>query len=507
MKTKYIWLLAGLIGFSACQNDDDSSTTQVFPEATSGTADFSTFVSVGASFSAGYSDGALFKAAQEKSFPKLLSEKFALVGGGAFEQPLVNDNTGGLLVGAFQAAEYRLVFNGSGPQRLDQFLTGLGAPVPPITTDASVNLMSSFNNFGIPGAKSFHITLGGYGALNPYFGRMASSGSASMISDAAAQLPTFFTFSEIGGNDVLSYATAGGSGVDQTGNFNPALYGSNDITDPTVFKNFIDGALAVLTSNGTGAKGVVSNVPYVSSLPYFTTVPHNPVPLDAATAGFLNSASAYGTYNATLQSLVGVPPVMLTQEEADRRTIVFTEGETNAVVIMDEDLSDLTIYSALLVNMRQATAEDLIVLPASSFIGTEAVPGNPTTVNGVAIPLADQWVLTPEEQLLVKNATDAYNQHIQDAVDMYGLALVDFNGILQQASTTGILSGQYLLTTDLVTGGLVSLDGIHLTTRGYAVLSNEMMKVIDAKYGSNFEASGNMYDPADFPVVYSPTLQ
>jgi hypothetical protein len=505
MKTKYIWLLAGLIGLSACQNDDDSSTNaEPLPDLTAGSADFSTFVSVGASFSAGYTDGALFKASQEASFPKLLSDKFSLVGGGAFSQPLMNDNTGGLLLGTTPVAAYRLVFNGTAPQRLNEFLTDLGAPVPPITTDATVNLASTFNNFGVPGAKSFHITLSGYGALNPYFGRMANTGASSMVGDAVNRQPSFFTFSEIGGNDVLGYATSGGVGVDQTGNFNPLSYGPNDITDPTVFKNVIDGAIAALVNGGV-AKGVVANVPYVSSLPYFTTVPHNPVPLDAGTVALLNSN--YATYNNTLQALVGAPPVMLTQEEADRRKIVFTEGEGNAVVIMDEDLSDMTVYSPQLVNMRQATAEDLIVLPASTFIGSLAVPGNPTTANGVAIPLADQWVLTPEEQLAVKNATDAYNQHIQDAVDLHGLALVDFQGILQQASTTGILSGQYLLTTDLVTGGLVSLDGVHLTTRGYAVLANEIMKVIDAKYGSNFEASGNMLDPANFPVVYSPTLQ
>jgi len=87
--------------------------------------------------------------------------------------------------------------------------------------DPTVNLGSSFNNVGVPGAKSFHLTFPGYGSLNPYFGRMASSASATMLGDAAGQNPTFFTLSEIGGNDVLSYATSGGIGVDQTGNFNP----------------------------------------------------------------------------------------------------------------------------------------------------------------------------------------------------------------------------------------------------------------------------------------------
>ena len=64
---------------------------------------------------------------------------------------------------------------------------------------------------------------------------MASSPTATVLGDALAQSPTFFTLSEIGGNDVLGYATSGGSGVDQTGNFDPSTYGGNDITDPNVF--------------------------------------------------------------------------------------------------------------------------------------------------------------------------------------------------------------------------------------------------------------------------------
>ena len=58
-----------------------------------------------------------------------------------------------------------------------------------------------------------------------------------------------------------------------------------------------------LTANG--AKGVVTNVPDVTKVPFFNTVPHNPVPLDAATAGVLNSAGAYGAYNAGVAAAFG----------------------------------------------------------------------------------------------------------------------------------------------------------------------------------------------------------
>src|SRR5690606_24937959 len=120
-----------------------------------------------------------------------------------------------------------------------------------------------------------HLGIPGYGALNPYFGRMASSATATLLGDAVSQNPSFFTLSEIGGNDVLGYATSGGTGVYQLGNFNPATYGGNDITDPNVFAASFEAAVVALTSNG--AKGVVTNVPYITSLAHFTTVPHNPL--------------------------------------------------------------------------------------------------------------------------------------------------------------------------------------------------------------------------------------
>src|SRR5690606_24387526 len=84
--------------------------------------------------------------------------------------------------------------------------------------------------------------------------------------------------------------------------------------------------------------------------------------------------------------------------------------------------------------------------------------------------------------------------------------MVDFKSILIEASTTGIASGNYILNTRLVTGGLISLDGVHLTSRGYAVMANEIMRAIDATYGSNAEASGNFVDCGDYPRNYSTSL-
>ena len=85
--------------------------------------------------------------------------------------------------------------------------------------------------------------------------------------------------------------------------------------------------------------------------------------------------------------------------------------------------------------------------------------------------------------------------------------MVDFKGLLEQ-SATGIAFDQYTLTTSLVTGGLVSLDGVHLTGRGYALMANKIMAAMDAKFGSNFTTATNGLAKADdHPTNYSPALR
>ncbi|MFV0541313.1 MAG: G-D-S-L family lipolytic protein [Aestuariibaculum sp.] len=503
INSKYVWLAVMVIAFSACNDEEDIEKDfgiyeeeAILPELIVGEADFSNYIAVGASFSAGYTDNALFIKGQENSFPNILAQQFALVGGGTFNQPLMGDNIGGFLVGGTVEAAPRLYFNTetSTPTVLQQ------TPTTEITTSVLADYGGAINNYGVPGLKSFHLGVAGYGTLNPYFGRMASGTSAMVLSDAVAQNPTFFTLSEIGGNDVLGFALAGGDGTDQTGNIDPSTYGSSDITDPNVFAASFSAAVNALTANG--AKGVVTNVPYITSLAHFTTVPYNPIPLDEATATVVNQA--YAQYNGGLQ--LALNNGLISSDEASARTIAFEASETNAVVIEDESLTDLSGLG--LPNYRQATEQDLLVLPASSFIGTEAVPGNPLTVNGVAVPLADKWVLVPAEQEAIKTATDSYNQTIKTIAEAKNLALVDFKTLLLKASSpAGLSDGNYILSTSLATGGLISLDGVHLTSRGYAALANQMLKAIDATYGTNFEASGNLVDIGSYPTNYSPTLQ
>ncbi len=467
------------------------------PTYTQGSADFSKYVAIGNSLTAGYSDGALFSKGQAVSFPNILAGQFALAGGGSFSQPLMNDDLGGLVLGGTQLTSNRYVFDPVA--QLPIVLQGTP------TTDVSNISPGPYNNMGVPGAKSFHLLANGYGNLagvvpglaNPFFVRMASSPNASVLEDVIAQSPTFFTL-WIGANDVLAFAISGGAGVDNnaTGNLDPATYGGNDITNSNVFGQVYGAILQTISQ--TGAKGVVANLPNVTDAPYFTTVPYNAIPLDAATASIVNQA--YAQYNGGLQqaflALSGTG--LFTAEEVAKRTINFSAGQ-NAVVIVDEDLTDLGAINpafAALPKYRQATAEDLLVLPARTFLGTLADPNNPLSVNGVAIPLADQWVLTPEEQASISAATTAFNATIEALATQFDLGFFDSNSLLHQVATTGYnIGGSAEITDAYVTGGAFSLDGIHPSPRGYAVLANSMIDIINEKYGANL--------PKVNPIAYT----
>ena len=492
---KYIGLLLLSIGAASCDvnNELDIIEAEAIPEVALNTngLDLSTYVSLGTSLTAGYTDGAVFIAGQQNSMPNILAGKF----GTELIQPLMNDNIGGFVFNGNIVISPRFYFNGAGPARL---------PAIP-TTELTTVLSGPFNNFGVPGAKSFHLGVPGYGTLNPYFGRMASSPAATVMGDALETNPTFFTL-DIGINDVLGYATSGGSGVDQTGNFDPSSYGGSDITDPNVFASLVSNMVAALTANG--AKGMLLNIPYVTSLANFTAVPYNPVPLDAATAGAVSSA--FAAYNGGVQQafayLVAVTP--MTQEMADaeiaKRTISFSAGQ-NAVLLVDEYLTDLTAFG--IPSYRQSAADDLLLLASSTVIGT-TVGGNPQYINGVTVPLGDQWVLTPEEQSAIMTATDAYNGALSAiAASTPNVGVVDLNNVLVDA-VDGIQFDAYTANGSLVTGGLISLDGIHPNARGYALVANSVLKAMDAKFGSNFTSATNgLAKAGDYPTNYSAMLR
>lgn len=513
MKNKFIYLTLLAAGLISCEPEFENAVDANY---SAGEADFSTYVAVGNSLTAGYMDGTVSRVGQTYSFPNLLSQQFALVGGGAFTQPSYGEdvnNLGG--ISGLPGFNNRLVINAS-----------LGAPQP-IAGTSTITLTpqaTAYNNMGVPGAKSFHLLAAGYGnaaglqlgLANPYYVRHATSPTSTVLGDAVSKNPTFFT-NWIGANDVLSYATTGGIGTDQTGNPNVASYGTNDITDPTFFAGVYSTIINQLTANG--AKGVVATIPSVTSIPFFTTVPYNP--LTTTTLGQGNVAVGEATVNALNTQLYGPLKQALTVFGAGSRINLLSTTGGNPLLIRDESLTNLSaqltaaftpslgattaaFYGSVFGQARQATADDLVLLTTSGVIGT-APAGVPAPLDrfGITYPLQDQHVLIPTEKTAIANATAAYNNAIVSIAASKNLAVADMNAILGQL-VSGLKSVEgSIYTANYFSGAatenkvLFSLDGVHPNARGYAVIANEVIKVINAHY----KAKLPFLNPSYFPGI------
>ena len=524
-KILVLWAFSGMLLVSCSDDDTVASSTDPTPPTpenfTAGSANFSNYLAIGNSLTAGFSDAALFVDGQNASYPNMMASSFMAAGGGSFTIPLMADNLGGATLGGQPILGNRLILS---------FASGSPAPVPVEgmgTTEISTVLSGPFNNMGVPGAKSFHLVTPNYGNVqgvavgtaNPYFARFASSPETTVIRDALAQAPTFFSL-WIGNNDVLSFATSGGAGVNQEGNLDPATYGGNDITDPMVFASVYNSLLQGLTASG--AQGVIANIPDVTTIPFFTTVPYNP--LDPTNPAF---GPQIPTLNATYAGLNQV----FTAIGATDRIIVYSETEASPVLIRDEDLPNLSevitgalqqggvdagtaaVLGFLYGQSRQATEADLLVFTSQTVIATQneeafatlqalglpAENAGQLAVNGITFPLEDQWVLTPQEQEAVQTATASFNVTIEALATQFDLGFFDANAFLEVIGSTGVpLSDGSTVTATYATGGGFSLDGVHPSPRGYSLLANEFLKVIETKYGANLPE----LDPLEFTGLY-----
>ena len=448
MKTPHILLLLALMSLMACQPELNDFTTS------SGQADFTTYVAIGNSLTAGYADGELYRSGQENSYPAILATQMKAAGCSEFRQPLMYDEYG---------FGRRLLLNASIP-----------GPVPAgVAPDQrnfeSIAAAGPFHNMGVPGAKSFHLLIPGYAALNPYFGRFATNASTTVLTDAAAINPTFFSC-WIGNNDVLAYALTGAS--------------ADSITDINTFSYAMNTILQTLTANG--AEGAIANIPDITNIPYFTfmntRLPYYGLVLDAATAAALN-----GAYAAFEQYL------------ADHGVtwsygFNFAEGP-NAFVVTDETLPLPAPF-----NVRQMKAGELfmLTLPTDSILNHGMGAVNQAGPSPMPYGIPDKFFLSEGEISEIKTATQQFNEVIASLADTYGLALADMNGKFNQMTSTGITVDGIIFTDEFITGNTFSLDGVHLTAQGYALVANIFIEAINAKYSADLKP----VSPRLYPGIY-----
>lgn len=467
MKTRYILYFAVVLFLvSSCKPEINDFT----PE--SGSADLTSYIAVGNSLTAGYADASLYASGQEHGFANILAQQFALAGGnGTFKIPMMptEDGVSPHLTASGLYFSTKLVIGYS----TDCLGNTSLAPVPAVANPDQAKLAGElttsvaadgpFNNIGVPGIKVAHLLAPGLGMLNPYYGRFAENPATdALIGEVAKVNPTFFSL-WIGNNDVLGYATSGG--IDPITPF-----------DGVPGVGFSASYTAVLQSiMALADKGVLANIPDITSAAFFTTVPTNPIVLSEQwMVDGLNAA--YAQYNGAMTQM-GLP-----------YRIKWKLG-ANPMVIADADMG----IPVPALNIRQINSDEMVLLtiPQDSircaFWGSQK-------------PVPNQYILTSKEIKNVQNATWQFNQFIKESAQTYGLAFVDFNKIMKQVKATGVKFDGVTFTADFIVGNLFSLDGIHLTPQGNAVVANYYIDAINATYGANIPK----VNISDFPPVVLP---
>lgn len=489
--------------------------------ASAGSLDLSKFVAIGNSLGAGYQAGALFTEGQNNSLPRILATQFACAGGSpTFNQPDIgsvngfnatfSDPSQGIILGRL------VLFTPPTGETLPTPAGTPGLPAPYNTADLPAPYTgdkAALNNFSVPGILLGQALIPDTGgpptanpAYNPYYARFASNpGTSTILGDAIAAQGTFYLFS-LGLNDVLGYAISGAS--------NEAIF-----TSPEDFATQYTAAFGTLLGALPTAKGVVTNIPDPTLLPYFNTITWDAVALDATAAATLNAA--FAGFNAALDGLVANG--LLLPDEAAERKVTYVAGAENPVLIFDEDLEDLgpkfdILLGAGAINADQRAAlapyqharpiksNEYVTFPAALVLGKLADPGNPTSIYGVVVPAADEYIVTASEAEAIRERTAAFNQTISTAVagsgDRYVLA--DINAKLAAFAAAKIdFSGGVALTPDLLPPtGTFSEDGVHPNSRGYAYLANFIIDTINQKFGATIpHAIVGEYAATTLPVL------
>jgi lysophospholipase L1-like esterase len=435
MKTITLLLMlivaAALVGLSGC----DRSTPEG-PVTGLGGATVNKYVAIGNSISAGYQSNGLYQSAQIYSFPNLIANqlKTANAGLGTFEQPICSDP--GSPDASGKAARYEII-------------SLVGPVIGPKGLAAGTYINSAltrpYDNLGIPGAVVYdfldttNFLTKAIARSNPFFPQILRSSALgkSVFAQARALHPDLVTF-WLGNNDVLGFATSGGT--------SPAAP-----TASATFQFLYAQALDSLRSALPNAKIVVANIPSVTSIPFFNTV--GPKMAAGIPAAYWLRYQKHGNASLSFDStkLTGANPPLIT-------------------------LTGMA-YASLLGTPTGKFYRDNGITPGAGIDTTKPFGFHPQN------PWPDALILDADEQATAATAVAAFNTTIAAVAASKNAALVDINTFFAGIKANGLVTtGAMKFTADYISGGLFSLDGVHPSDRGHGVVANEFIKAMNNKW-------------------------
>jgi lysophospholipase L1-like esterase len=321
-------------------------------------------------------------------------------------------------------------YPGIGPEMV---LVNLSPTIGLAGTTQGSPLMTTFgrayNNVSIPGANVADVTKITGAEAQPTRGveqlaRFILRGQATEVDSVLSLHPTFIAI-WIGGNDFLGAVTAG----------TPKL-----LTPTADFRTAYNAMLDRLIAGAPSAGMVVGTLPTnPAAVPFLTTVP--PVLVDSTTRQPI---------------LVGGKPFFFISDLGDG-----TVGPLPA--------GSFVLLSAL--------------SKVQSGFGLPAVPPFNALPNA-GKPLSDNDTITPAEMTALLTRVGEYNTVINEAAAARNIPVADIKGLFDSFASGHLFVGPFNLTSSYISGGLFSLDGVHLTDVGYTLFANEYIKAINRGYNA-----------------------
>jgi len=147
-------------------------------------------------------------------------------------------------------------------------------------------------------------------------------------------------------------------------------------------------------------------------------------------------------------------------------------------------LAALFIGSVLLPSLSKSRKSGLDPLDPTSAI---------TASKRLANPIDTKWVLDMDEAKLVEDKTLELNAFIKQVAESNpNWIFLDAYNIMMKDILGG--GNEYGFTADYIVGNFFSLDGIHLTPKGYAYIARKMARRINDKWDQNL----TLPDPKDY---------
>lgn len=296
---------------------------------------------------------------------------------------------------------------------------GLGAPI-------NSGLSRPYNNLSIDGAEVADLVNGPSGDGNEAINSIIVTRNLGTPVRQALQLGPTFIAIWVGGNDAFNAVQAGGDAARMT-----------SVAD---FTRDYNALLDQLIAGAPGAGMIVGTLPS-----------------DVRLVPFVNA----------------VPTILV-----DANRVPVRDPQGNFIPLFGEldggQIGPLPPGSAIL-------------LPASSLVASgfgipaALAPLLPRLPN-VGKPLPGAAVLTPAEIAAINQRLAAYNAAITAAASSRNVAVADIDGLMRRFAA-GTMAGPFRFDLSFLTGGVISLDGFHLTDIGYTLFANEYIRTINREYG------------------------